>query len=166
MRAFTLVETLVSILVFSVIVMSIFLVITIGQHSWNTADPAVELRQQIILALITINSELSETSSGKTNLTADVAQSSIQFKIPYDNNSDGIILSTEWSSLITYSLDSSNELVRTYGGVSSILAQDIKSLSFTNISSNLIQVDITAQKTNNLGKVIQDTEQAIIKMRN
>ena len=72
----------------------------------------------------------------------------------------------EWSTAIIYSRDASNNLIRTYAGTSSIIGRDISSLQFTNIQSKLIQVDITAQKTDNMGKVVQDTEQSIIKMRN
>jgi len=170
MKAFTLIETLVSVLIFTVIVMGIFLAMSVAQRSWFTGDAAVETRQQIILALITMNSELSETTSSKTNLTANVPQGSITFRIPHDNNGDGSVVDTlgniEWSNPIIYSRNASNNLIRTYGGVTSTLARNISFLQFKNTQNRLIQVDITAQKTDNMGKLIQDTEQAVIKMRN
>jgi len=170
MKAFTLIETLVSILIFAIIVMSIFLVMSIGQRSWFTGDASMEIRQQLIIAITRMNSELSETNSAQTNLTADVPAFSITFKIPHDNNGDGTVVDTlgniEWSTPITYARDASNNLIRTYAGVSSIIGRDISFLQFTNTQSRLIQVDITAQKTDNTGKLLQDVEQSIIKMRN
>ncbi|MGA2775638.1 MAG: prepilin-type N-terminal cleavage/methylation domain-containing protein [Candidatus Omnitrophota bacterium] len=170
MRAFTLIETLVSLLIFTVIAMGIFLVVSVAQRSWFTGDTAVEVRQQIIIALITINRELSETASAQTNLTAATPKSSITFRIPHDNNGDGSVVDVsgniEWSDPITYSCDASGNLTRTYEGVTSIMAHDISSLQFTNTQSRLIQVDITAQKTDDTGKLTQDVEQAVIKMRN
>ena len=170
MKAFTLIETLVSVLIFSIIAMSIFLVMSIGQRSWFTGDASMEVRQQIIVALTRMNSELAETTSSQTNLTANVPATSITFKIPHDNNGDGTVVDTlgniEWSTPIIYSCDASNNLKRTYAGTTLIIGRDISSLQFTNTQSRLIQVDITAQKTDNMGKVLQDTEQSIIKMRN
>ena len=170
MKAFTLVETLVSILIFAIIAMSIFLVMSIGQRSWFTGDASMEVRQQIIIALTRMNSELAETTSSQTNLTANVPVTSITFKIPHDNNGDGTVVDTlgniEWSTPIIYSLNASNQLIRSYAGTTSVIGNDISSLQFTNTQSRLIQVDITAQKTDNMGKLLQDTEQSIIKMRN
>lgn len=165
MRAFTLVETLIALLIFIVIAMSIFLVMSIGQRSWFSGDASMEVRQQIIVALTRMNSELAETTSAQTNLTANVPATSITFHIP-----TGTVVDTlgniVWSTPISYSRDGSNNLIRTYAGATSIIGRDISSLQFTNSQSRLIQVDITAQKTDNMGKVVQDTEQSIIKMRN
>ena len=165
MKAFTLVETLVSVLIFSIIAMSIFLVMSIGQRSWFTGDASMEVRQQIIVVLTRMNSELAETTSSQTNLTANVPATSITFHIP-----TGIVVDTlgniVWSTPITYSRNVSNQLIRTYAGTTSIIGNDISSLQFTNTQSRLIQIDITAQKTDNMGKVVQDIEQSIIKMRN
>ena len=170
MKAFTLIETIVAMLIFSVILMSIFLVMSIGQSSWFAGDTAVELRQQIILAISRMDSEISKTAPGQTNLSLDIPSASIRFHIPHDNNGDGSVVTTlgdiEWSGDITYSLDASNNIIRNSGGITSVIGRNIVSLQFTNIQNKLIQVDITARKNDNTGKTAQDTEQTIIKMRN
>ncbi|MFA5275741.1 MAG: hypothetical protein WC417_02480 [Candidatus Omnitrophota bacterium] len=164
------IETLVSTLIFTVIAMGIFLVMTVAQRSWFSGDAAVEVRQQLIIALITMNRELSETTSGKTDLTADTPKASITFSIPHDNNGDGRIIDDdgkiEWSEPITYYRDASNNLLRTFGGAVSIMAHDISSLQFINTENKLIQVDIKAEKIDGMGKLTRDVERAIIKMRN
>ena len=162
-------EMIVSALLFSIITMGIFLVVSVAQRSWFTGDTAVELRQQIINALITMNKELSETSTGQINLTLSVPRTSVTFRIPNDNDGDGDIIDSsgniEWSLPITYSLSSGN-LIRTYSGNSSIMAQNITSLQFENTESKLVQIDMAAQKTDATGKTRTDSEQAVIKMRN
>jgi hypothetical protein len=47
-----------------------------------------------------------------------------------------------------------------------VLGNNIVSLQFTRTEDKLIQVDIIARKTPRLGQQLQDTEQAVIKMRN
>jgi hypothetical protein len=74
--------------------------------------------------------------------------------------------SIEWSGNITYSRNAANQLIRTFAGTNTTLANDITSLQFQRTQERIIQVDITAQKTTPLGRQVNDTEQAVIQMRN
>jgi hypothetical protein len=76
----------------------------------------------------------------------------------------------EWSPVvITYELNASGEIIRrTSLGQSSVVARNILNLQFSRPAaiSNIMQVDITAQKSDTKGRVISDVATLMIKMRN
>ena len=172
MRAFSLVEVLVSLIIVSILVFALFSVMDVGSNSWFSADASVQLRQEIIKVFMTMERELKETRPAQINLTSGSSSSSLTFKIPQDNDGDSTILdasgNVEWSGNIVYALNGSGQIIRTASGSSSILAQNIASLQFSRPSSalDIIQIDITAQKNSDQGRLMQDAGQIIVKMRN
>jgi len=171
MRGFTILETLISILIFSVIAIALGLGIVAGKNSLFTSDLPTQLRQNLLFGIVSMSRELRQTAPAKTNISSSTSSNSISFQIPHDNNSDGSIVDTlgniEWGSSITYVLDGTGQIMRTQNGVSSIITANISALQFTRPAGkdNIMQVDISAAKTNSTGNW-QDSEQAIIKMRN
>lgn len=145
--------------------------VVVGQKSLFTSDVPTQLRQNLLFGILSMSRELRQTTPSKTNIGANSSSSSITFQIPHDNNGDGQIVDTvgniEWGTDITYALNGANELTRTQAGITSIISSDISALQFTRPAGedNIIQIDITAAKSNNTGNW-QDAEQAIIKMRN
>ena len=170
MKGFTLTEVLVAIAIMTIILAGVFMAMSVGQRSFFTADVETDLREQITRAIMTMDGEISQTKTTRTNLDIGEISNSITFSIPNDNNGDGSVVdamgSIEWSANITYSRNALNQLIRTFGGVSKVIANNIVSLQFQRTQDRLIQVDISTQKTSNLGRIIQDIEQAVIKMRN
>lgn len=171
MRGFTLVEIMVTSVVLAILIVSLFLVLSIGQRSWLSADVSIQLRQEIARGIINMGQELKESSPAKINLTLNSSSNSITFKIPNDNNGDGSVVDAsgniEWSQNITYSLNASSQVIRAVsGGATTILANNITSLQFTRIQNEVIRINITASKTSNIGKLVQDTGQIIVKLRN
>ena len=170
MKGFTLLEILVASLIMSIIMGALFVSLSIGQRSWFSGDASIELRDQTIRAVMTIDKELSATRPTKIDLAIGATASAITFYLPQDNNGDGSVVDSsgniEWSGAITYSLNGSNQIIRSSGGASRVIGIDIAALRFTRTQNRLIQVDITAQKTTPSRQQLQDTEQAIIKMRN
>ncbi len=170
MRGFTVFETLISILIFSIITIALGLTVVAGKNALFTNDIPTQLRQNLLFAITSMDRELRQTAPAKTNLGANSSSSSIRFQIPNDNNGDGLTVdtagNTEWGTLINYALNG-NLLTRTQAGVTSIISSDISALQFTRPAGkdNILQIDITAQGSNNTGNW-QDSEQAIIKMRN
>jgi len=169
MRGFTLLETLIAILIFSVIVVAMGMTVVAGQRSLFTTDVPTQLRQSILFSLITMSKELRQTAPSKTNLASGTSSNTITFQIPHDNDADGSTVdidgTIEWGNSITYTLNG-NQIIRTQNGVNKILGSNISGLLFTRPSgNNTIQLDITAQAQNNTGNWT-DTEQAIITMRN
>jgi len=170
MRGFTLIEILVATLIMSIIMAALFIVLSMGQNSWFNGDIAIELRDQTLRSIMNMNKELSATRPSKINLSIGATSSTITFYVPQDNNGDGISVDSagniEWSGAITYSLNGSNQIIRSFGGANTVIGIDIVTLRFSRPENRLIQVDITAQKTAFSRRLIQDTEQAIIKIRN
>ncbi|MFA5092380.1 MAG: prepilin-type N-terminal cleavage/methylation domain-containing protein [Candidatus Omnitrophota bacterium] len=171
MRGFTILESLISILIFSIITIALGLGVVAGKNSLFTSDVPTQLRQNVLFGIVSMSREIRQTAPAKTNISSDSSSSSITFQIPNDNNSDGSIVDTlgniEWGTNITYARNGANQIIRTQNGVSSVIAANITALQFSRPAGedNLIQIDITAQRTNNTGNW-QDAEQAIVKMRN
>lgn len=171
MRGLTLLETLISLLIFSIVMIALGLSVVVGKNSLFTTDAPTELRQNVLFALTSMSRELRETSGAKTNLGAGTSSNSITFQIPNDNNADGQVVDNigniEWGSNITYARDGTGKITRTQGGVTSVIAPNISFLQFSRTTANdiLIQIDITAAKNNNTGNW-QESEQAVLKMRN
>jgi type II secretory pathway component PulJ len=170
MKGFTLVEILVSFLIMTIILGVLFAVLSVGQRSWFTGGPATEIREQLILAVMNMQREISETKPSRTNLAVGSTSSSLTFSVPQDNDGNGCIVNDlggiEWSRDITYSLNASGQLIRSAEGADSIHGVNITSLQFTRINDRLMQIDITAQKASRLEQHVDDAEQAVIKMRN
>jgi prepilin-type N-terminal cleavage/methylation domain-containing protein len=171
MKGFTLTETLVAILIMTIIFGGVLMTMTVGQRSFFTGNVETDLREQITRAVMAMDSEISQTKPTRTDLDIGETGNSITFSVPNDIDGDGTVVdsmgSIEWSAVnITYSLNASNQIIRTSAGASRVIANNIISLQFQRTQDKLIQVDITAQDTSNLGRLIQDTEQAVIKMRN
>lgn len=171
MRGLTLLETLISLLIFSVVMIALGLSVVVGKNSLFTSDVPTELRQNVLFALTSVSRELRETTGSKTNLGSGTSNNSITFQVPNDNNADGQVVDNigniEWGANITYARNAAGKLTRTQGGVTSIITPNISYLQFSRPAGNdkLIQVDITVAKINNTGNW-QDAEQAILKMRN
>jgi len=171
MRGFTLVEVLVTAVILAIFIVSLFLVLSIGQRSWISADADISLRQEIARALIVMGRELKETRPSKINITVGNSSPSITFNIPLDPNNDGNVLDVLgniiWSPNVTYSLNGSNQIIRTIaGGASAIIANSITGLQFNRTEDDVIQVNVLASKISSSGKLVQDSDQIVLKMRN
>jgi Tfp pilus assembly protein PilV len=171
MRGLTILETLISILIFSIIAVALGLAVVAGKNALFTNDIPAQLRQNLLFAIVSMSQELRQTAPAKTSLGANSSSNSITFQIPNDNNGDGLVVDAfgniEWSVNITYARNGANALTRTQGGTTSVVSSNISALQFTRPAGedNILQIDITAQRANTTGNW-QDTEQAIIKMRN
>lgn len=170
-RGITLVEIMVTSVILAILIVALFLVLSIGQRSWLSADASIQLRQDIARAIIVMGQDLSETSPAKINLALNNPAASITFKIPQDLNGDGTVVTVagdiEWSPNITYSLNASNQIQRAVsGGATTIIANNITGLQFTRLQNEVVRINVTAGKVSDIGKPAQDTGQVIIKLRN
>jgi len=171
-RGFTLVEILVASAIFSILLLAVFMVMDAGRTSWLTGDALVELRQEVVKAFTIMEQEMKEIRPGDLGLAIGASSNSLTFRVTQDNDADGTVLDSlaniEWSGNIVYSLNGASQIIRTAGGASSILANNIIVLQFSRPvgSTNLLQVDITAQKMTGNRRLVQDTGQIVIKMRN
>jgi len=169
MKGLTLVEILISAIIFAVIIVTIYLVMIVGNRSWYTTDTNAELRQEIIRGMMQMQNELSQTRPSRTNIPSGSSASTITFS-PALRNNNTIALDSSgnivWSSNITYSLNGQNQIIRSSAGNTSVLARDISTLRFTRPQDKLMQIDINATKTSNTGKIFNDTEEVVVKIRN
>lgn len=173
-KGLTLIEILVALLIFTVIAVGFGYAVVAGKSSLFVSDIPTQLRQDVLFTLLPLVRELRQTAPAKINLTEGSSASTVTFKIPHDDDipADGVAVDAigniEWGQDITYALDGSGRLIRTYAGNSSVVAGDISSLQFSRPAGNdaIIQIDVTAQKADGQGNLYQDSEQAIVKMRN
>jgi len=172
MKGFTLTEILVSLSIFVILVFAIFAVMGIGRGAWFTGNISVELRQEIIRAFRAMDKELRETRPAQISLAIASSSATLTFTIPQDNDGDGTILDSlgniEWSGDIIYALSDAGEITRTRAGTTTVLARNITNLQFSRPTTpvDLLQIDVSAQKTSVVGRQMQDAGQTIIKMRN
>lgn len=178
----SLVEVIVATCIFLMLVDMAFVTLNTGMNSWFTGNTAVEARSEIIKTLSAMEKELKETASAQTLPNSGVS-TSINFHLPggADIDGDGTIINwygfsplyepvIEWSTTnITYELNASGEIIRrTSLGQSRVLARNISSLQFsrTATATNILQIDITAQKRDSKGRIVNDMARLMVKMRN
>jgi len=172
MRGLTIVESLISVLILAVIMIGLGFAVVAGRGVVATTDIPTQLRQNVIFAVSYMVRELRQTAPEKTNLTIGSSSNAIAFKVPRDNNGDGSVVDNsgniEWSADIIYARNGAGQLTRTSGGITKIIAPNIAILQFSRpvAEDSLIQIDITARKADQQGRWLQDSEQAILKMRN
>lgn len=167
MKGFTLVEVLVTVLIFSFIAAGIFMVLSVGKASWYTGDVETELTQEMRKALTIMDSQLRQSGSAViSDVPAnDNYYTSITFKVPEGVAAGGSI---DWSEDINYSLNANHQIISLKAGVLSILANNITSFQFRRPSGNpdIIEIYITAQKNTVQGRSLQDNITSSVKMRN
>ncbi|MFA6378348.1 MAG: prepilin-type N-terminal cleavage/methylation domain-containing protein [Candidatus Omnitrophota bacterium] len=172
LTGFTLVEILIAVSILTALILAAFQLMDVGRSSWFTNNISVELRQDIIKAFASMEKELKETRPSLVSLGAGDTSTILTFKIPQDIDGNGTILNSsgiiEWSDNILYARNSSGQIIRTTPTATTILANNVTALQFTRPVSplNLLQIDMTVQKTSASGQQLQDTGQIIIKMRN
>ncbi|RJP29527.1 MAG: hypothetical protein C4533_00595 [Candidatus Omnitrophota bacterium] len=171
-RGLTLIEILVASSILILLILAVFQVMEAGRSAVFTGDLTVQLRQEIIRTFMRMERELKEARPALVSLTSGNSSSTITFSVPQDINGDGTVLddfgAIEWSAVITYALNGSNQIIRTSSGVTNVLANDIVSLQFSRPLSpvNILQIDMTARKISSSGRQLQDAGQMVIEMRN
>jgi len=174
MRGLTIIEVLVALVIFSVIAMGIGYAVVAGKSALFVSDIPTQLRQDLLFALMPMERELRQTAPSKINLTEGTVSNAVTFQIPHDDDvpADGIVVddigNIEWGQGITYALDGTGQLIRSQAGTTKVVAANIASLQFSRPAGQdaIIQIDITVQKADGQGVLHQDTEQAVVKMRN
>jgi hypothetical protein len=165
MKGLTIFEVLVSILIFSIIALGLGYAVVAGKSALFVSDIPTQLRGNVLLAIMPMVRELRQAAPGSTIPNEGEEGNSITFKIPRYNIDTGII---NWGNDIKYECNSSGQLIRTSGGQTLVITSNITTLLFSrkDIVDGLIKIDVTAQKADSQGKLYQDTEQVIVKMRN
>jgi len=172
MKAFTLIELLFVSIIFTLLIIGVFQVMDVGRGAWFTGDAAIELRQEIIKTFMKMERELKETRPAQISLGSGTQGASLTFKIPQDIDGDGTILDSsgniEWSANIVYALNGSNQITRTTSGATTIISNDVTALLFTRPSTpvDILQIDVSVSKATATNKILQDSGEISVKMRN
>jgi len=181
-NSFSLVEIIVATCIFLILANMAFLTLNTGMNAWFSGGTSVELRNEIIRGLTAMAKELKQTAPGEVDYPPSPGSATyIIFSLPQDLDNDGTII--DWSGFaandyeptieyapttVRYELNSTGQIIRISSGQSRIIAKDIVSLQFTRpaTESDILQINIGAQKKDKKGRVISDTASLIIKMRN
>jgi len=176
LKGLTLVELMIVLLIFSIILGAIFAIMNVSRTSWQTGNVQVEMQQETRKGMDRMLRELRQ--SGQTIITGvpanGVSYSSIAFQIPEDGDNDGDVTdgsgNIEWSAQITYSLGGldGEQLLRTSGGSSIVMANKIISLQFSRAATtpNILEISLQAQKNTAQGTTIQSNLNSQANLRN
>lgn len=190
MRAFTLVELMVVILIFSIIAAAVFGVLSMGRKAWHNGTTQVELQQETRRAMDRMVKELRQSSA--TRIATSFSGDSIVFQVPVDWDNDGDVDvggNIEWGAednlgwAIQYLLGGLNnqQLLRRVleaFPVGNPVQQDTTLAN--NIDSNnpppnalkfitsprMVDIEITAQKETALGRRIESNLHSQVNLRN
>ncbi|MBI4335817.1 MAG: prepilin-type N-terminal cleavage/methylation domain-containing protein [Candidatus Omnitrophica bacterium] len=173
MKGFTLVESVITVAIFSLIFAALFAFMNQGLIGWHIAEANIELQQDTRRALLIMSRQLRQSRSSAVSVPADDNYyTNITFRMPEDVDLDGDVIDSlggiEWSGDISYAVNVSKQLARTSPSGTLILANNITALTFKRFSGNVdvIQINITALKTTVSDKTAQVDIEGLVKMRN
>lgn len=144
----TLIETIIVIFLFSIVLASIYNILTTSRFSWKSASSQLTVQQEARRGLNTMLKELRQARlSTISGVPVDgMPHSSITFQIPESITESGVT----WSSNIQYSLGGLNsaQLIRTQDSGQRVLANNISILTFDRSPSSpdTITINIATQK--------------------
>ncbi len=180
-KSFTLVELMVVLAIFVVVFGIILALLSIGQASWQSASSKIIVTQELRRGMEYMVRELSQAGNSTISLAIGGTSNSISFKMPQDLDGDGTILFSNNvleglrppDPFVTYALtyDASlgfNQLTRTMGASSSVLANYLTALQFNRNSStpNIIEINISAQKISTFGRTLSGNLNGRVILRN
>lgn len=169
-RGFTMIEALVTALIFSFIAGGIYTTMLAGDSSWSHNSIQIELQQELRKSMNAMQNDLQQSgSSAITDVPADGTwYDSITF---YKTN--GVSgASISWNSDTTQFLlggANSDQLQRIEGSTTTVIAQDISSLQIRRLStaSGIVEVSLEAEKGGlKRGGTVSDSLDFKVSLRN
>ena len=170
-KGYSLVEVLVTILIFSILAAAINTVLLVGESSWQTNSVRMELIQELRKATATMEDELRQTAPSAITAGPTVADgstsTSITFFAPNGVSGNSIAWSANTTQFILGGTDS-NQLQRIENGVTKVVAQNIATLGFSRAAatSDIIGVTLVAQKNTIKGITLTVNFAFEVQMRN
>ncbi len=92
LRAFTLIELMVTVAIFTIVMSASYALLNAARTSWRSGDASIELQEDVRQVLDSISFELFETTPAR--ITIGAGNNFITFQIPVDENGSGT-----WESL-------------------------------------------------------------------
>jgi prepilin-type N-terminal cleavage/methylation domain-containing protein len=139
---FSLIEILVCMMIMLFIAVGIYGVSNVGERTYSTDMGLLELQQQARQSIGGMVRELRQSDS--SDITITNGGEKIEFRIPRNIS----------VSNITYYPDigyekTGTQIIRSYNGTNSILANDINSLDFCCENEDVLEIQLSAQKSVN-----------------
>lgn len=165
-RGFSLVEALITILIFSILSAACLSVFVSASGSYQMTQGRAQLQGEMRKGVNWLKNELRQSgSAGITNVLSNgTAYTSITFKTA-TGTSSGI---TTWSAnTIQYALSGTN-LQRTTGGVARTICQNVQSVSFTRQTTtpDIVDISLAGQLVTQKGTILTQTLNFKVELRN
>lgn len=165
---FSFVEILISLVIFSTVMIFVYSILASGRSSWYTADTAIYIQQQARQSLDFMTKELRQSSASIIDSSVPVdgtnyTQITFQTCQGWNATAEAI----DWSSNITYSLNAGKQIYRNAtDGLSPVLANDIDILGFRRQTANIVEIYIKGSKANVLDRNVSFTLNSQVSLRN
>ena len=159
---FTLVEIMVVVVIVSIISAAVVCTFVVGKRTWFIGSTQVAVQQAARNAISRMTQELTFSSPLKIPNFSTLSGDTIAFHKPASVNANGDIT---WSGTIQYSLNT-GQIVRTMGGQTGVLANNITALQFTPLGSQIIGIGLTAQQYTLDGRDIKYSLNSQVYLRN
>ena len=166
LTGFTLVEAMVTVVLFTIILGVCFMLLLSGTDSWHVNGVLLEVKQELRKGTDWMRQELIE--SGGSTITNVPANGTWYTTITF-RTSTGVSGGTiTWSADTIQYLLSGTQLLRRSGGVDKILAQNMQTLQFRRQAStpNVVEVNMQAQKTTPKGTTLTANSNFKMRLRN
>ena len=134
LKGMTLVEMMVTVVLFSFIVAASVTVFAAGNSTWNNYEASIATQREARNALTMLTKDLREASS--ISITQDSSSATLSFSRPVIGS-----VTYTWSA----AGGTPKKIIRQNQSVTRIVAQDISNLAFTDNGSNIV-VNITSSK--------------------
>lgn len=150
-RGVSMIETLVVVLIFTIISGGLISVMTVGDKSWQVNRVKIELQQELRKSMDAMVNDLRQSGGASiVNVPTDGNwYSTITFRKPAGVSAGSIA----WDNTTIQFLTSNGQLQRVYGANTKIVSQDISSMQFRRFSAaaDTLEVALQAQKNTNKG---------------
>ena len=167
-RGFSFVEILISLVIFSTVIVFVYSILASGRSSWYTADTAIYIQQQARQALDFMTKELRQSNAAIINPSVPVdgtnyTEITFQTCQGWNSTSEQI----DWSDDITYNLTAGNQIYRSStDSLSPVLANDIDVLGFRRQTDNVVEIFIEGSKTSALNRTVEFSLNSQVRLRN
>jgi len=147
-NGFTMVEVLVVAFLFGIILAATMVVLSTGRLSWNAGSSETDIQQECRKGMNAMVKELRQAGALTIpNVPPDNNNyTTITFQVPTAVSVTG----ATWSAAINYSLGGLNnqQLIRTQSGASTVLANNITTLTFrrSGVATDTVNISIAGSK--------------------
>lgn len=166
---FTLVEIMIVVVIFTLLIGTIFTVLATGKTSFQIGNVRIELQQDLRRGMDWITEELRQ--SGSSTISGVPANGSwydtITFRIPVGVSGGNIVWETDEIQYLLGGLNN-RQLLRKVDSDEKVLANNIISLEFSrqSLSSGIVEIALEAEKETVKGHLVEVDLDFKIKLRN